>query len=115
MSYKQLTLEQRYEIRAYMQAGFSKNEIAGFIGVHKSTITRELQRNTGLRGYRPRQAHQKAIERLRAAPKHIRFTSDVKDRVESLLKLDFGIAIPSGQPGPDFKPSLFKAWYPYKP
>lgn len=89
MSYKQLTLEQRYEIRAYMQAGFSKNEIAGFIGVHKSTITRELQRNTGLRGYRPRQAHQKAIERLRAAPKHIRFTSDVKDRVESLLKLDF--------------------------
>ena len=89
MSYKQLTLEKRYEIRAYMQAGFSQNDIAGFIGVHKSTITREIQRNTGLRGYRPRQAHQKAMERMRAAPKHIRFTPYVKNKVESLLGLDF--------------------------
>lgn len=107
MSYKQLILEQRYEIRAYMQAGFSKNDVAGFIGVHKSTVTREIQRNTGLRGYRPRQAHQRAMERMRAAAKHIRFTPDVKDKVESLLELDFGIAIPSGQSGPDFKQSLF--------
>ncbi|MHA2219637.1 MAG: IS30 family transposase [Candidatus Hodarchaeales archaeon] len=89
MSYKQLTLEKRYEIRAYMQAGFSQNDIAGFIGVHKSTITREIQRNTGLRGYRPRQAHQKAMERMRAAAKHIRFTPYVKNKVESLLGLDF--------------------------
>jgi len=89
MSYKQLILEQRYEIRAYMQAGFSKNDVAGFIGVHKSTVTREIQRNTGLRGYRPRQAHQRAMERMRAAAKHIRFTPDVKDKVESLLELDF--------------------------
>lgn len=89
MSYKQLTLEQRYEIRAYMQAGFSQNDIAGFIGVHKSTVTREIQRNTGLRGYRPRQAHQKAMERMRAGPKHIRFTPDVRNKVEFLLELDF--------------------------
>jgi len=72
-----------------MQAGFSQNDIAEFIGVHKSTITRELQRNTGLRGYRPRQAHQKAMERMRAAAKHIRFTPYVKNKVESLLGLDF--------------------------
>ena len=72
-----------------MQAGFSQNDIAGFIGVHKSTITREIQRNTGLRGYRPRQAHQKAKERMRAAAKHIRFTPYVKNKVESLLGLDF--------------------------
>ncbi len=72
-----------------MQAGFSQNDIAGFIDVHKSTITREIQRNTGLRGYRPRQAHQKAKERMRAAAKHIRFTPYVKNKVESLLGLDF--------------------------
>jgi len=71
-----------------MQAGFSSNEMAGFTGVHISTITRERPRNTGLLGYRPRQAHQRAMDRTRTAVKHIRLSSHVKDRLESLLKGD---------------------------
>jgi len=42
---KHLTQEQRYEIYGYLRAGFTKTQIAGMLGVHKSTITREIQRN----------------------------------------------------------------------
>ncbi|MDI9550246.1 MAG: helix-turn-helix domain-containing protein, partial [Bacteroidota bacterium] len=45
---KHLTLEQRYEIYGYLRAGFNKTQIASAIGVHKSTVTRELQRNSYL-------------------------------------------------------------------
>lgn len=54
--YTQLTEHQRYQISALMKAGHKQFEIAALIGVHKSTISRELRRNRGLRGYRPRQA-----------------------------------------------------------
>ena len=33
------------------------------VGVHKSTISREIRRNRGLRGYRPKQAHHLAQRR----------------------------------------------------
>ena len=49
--YTQLTQEQRYQIYAYMKAGYKQTEVADFIGVHKSTVSRELRRNSGLRGY----------------------------------------------------------------
>ncbi|GMR08465.1 MAG: hypothetical protein BMS9Abin26_1470 [Gammaproteobacteria bacterium] len=51
--YTQLAQEQRYQIHILMKAGHNKTDIADFIGVHKSTITREVSRNSGLRGYRP--------------------------------------------------------------
>jgi len=89
MSYKQLTLEQRYEIKAFMQVGFKFSEIANHLDVHRSTIYREISRNRGLRGYRPHQAGQKAIERQRKASKPIRFTIKLQERVTSLLKNDF--------------------------
>jgi IS30 family transposase len=46
---KHLTLEQRYEIYGYLRAGFNKTQIASAIGVHKSTVTRELRRKRGMR------------------------------------------------------------------
>ncbi|MDZ7734880.1 MAG: IS30 family transposase [Gammaproteobacteria bacterium] len=56
--YTQLTEHQRYQIQALMKAGHNQTEIAEVVGVHKSTVSRELRRNRGLRGYRPRQAQQ---------------------------------------------------------
>ena len=53
-TYKQLTQEQRYQIYALKKAGHQQTEIANVLGVHKSTISRELRRNQGQRGYRPR-------------------------------------------------------------
>ena len=60
MDYTQLTQEQRYQIYTLKKMEHSQTEIAGCIGVHKSTISRELRRNQGKRGYRPKQAHEKA-------------------------------------------------------
>ena len=89
MSYKQLTPRQRYEIRALLQAGTSKNRIAEFIGVHKSTVYRELGRNQGAKGYDPELAQARTDLRRRDASKAIRFTEDVKEQVNTLLRLDF--------------------------
>jgi IS30 family transposase len=61
--YTQLTQEQRYQIFALNKAGFKQTVIADEIGVHPSTVSRELRRNKGLRGYRPKQAHQLALSR----------------------------------------------------
>jgi IS30 family transposase len=43
-SYKQLTQEQRYHIWALLKAGKTQKDIAKELGVHKSTIFRELKR-----------------------------------------------------------------------
>lgn len=64
--YTQLTQEERYQIQALMKAGHNQTEIAGILGRHKSTISRELRRNHGLRGYRPKQAHRLSVERRQA-------------------------------------------------
>ena len=63
MSYTQLTQEQRYQIHSLLKMEHNQTEIAECLGVHKSTISRELRRNKGQRGYRPKQAHQKALSR----------------------------------------------------
>ena len=53
-NYSQLSQEQRYQIYGLMKAGLYQPQIARIIGVHKSTISREMKRNRGLRGYRPK-------------------------------------------------------------
>jgi transposase, IS30 family len=48
---KHLTREQRYQIEAYLKAGKSKEFIATQLSVHKSTLYREIKRNSTLGGY----------------------------------------------------------------
>jgi len=45
MKYTHLTQEQRYHISAYKAAGFKQKEIAQKIGVHPSTVSREMGRS----------------------------------------------------------------------
>jgi transposase, IS30 family len=45
MNYKQLTMGQRYQIDALIKEGLSQRAIALNIGVHYSTISREIRRN----------------------------------------------------------------------
>ena len=52
----QLTQEERYQIEALLKMGHHQSEIAVVLKRHKSTISREVRRNRGLRDYRPKQA-----------------------------------------------------------
>ena len=83
MKYTQLTQEQRYQIHALLKMEHSRTEIADTLGVHRSTISRELRRNRGKRGYRPKQAHQFALQRRKKARKMI--TADIWALVEEKL------------------------------
>jgi len=58
--YSHLTYEQRCQIYALKERGDSVTAIAQALGVHYSTIFRELNRNKGERGYRYKQAQEKA-------------------------------------------------------
>lgn len=83
--YKQLTEEERIEIYAMKQAEKKQNEMAAELGVHPSTISRELIRNTGLRGYRPKQAQQKMLYRRFTARKAVKMTPSTIDYIENKL------------------------------
>ena len=87
-SYHQLTEEQRYQIYELFTEGCNQSYIANAIGVHKSTISRELRRNTGLRGYRPRQAQQMCDSRKQARAS-TRITDADWSRIDSLLEEDW--------------------------
>jgi len=89
MKYKQLSFEQRIEIRALLKIGCLQSQIANQLGVHKSTISREIKRNSGLRGYRPKQAQVLTDHKRGHARKHIRFTDRVKQRAIHYLNQDW--------------------------
>jgi len=86
-SYQQLTQEQRYQIYALKQIGHKQTEIANELGVHKATISRELKRNTGGKGYRPKQAHRLSQERRKKAKGRI--TASTWQLVEEKLQADW--------------------------
>ena len=75
MNYSQLTQEQRYHISGLRKAGNSQTYIAEAVSVHKSTISREIKRNSGERGYRPKQADEFSWNMRHNAAKHITFTA----------------------------------------
>jgi transposase, IS30 family len=84
-TYTQLTQEKLYQIHALMKAGYSQMEIASVLGRDKSTNSRELKRNQGQRGYRPKQAQELAGRRRQTAH-HARISAAHWDRVEAHLR-----------------------------
>jgi IS30 family transposase len=87
--YTQLTQEQRYQIYAFKKAGFNQTEIAKEIGVHKSTVSRELRRNKGKRGYRPKQAHWLAVDRKTHAAKFVKLVPGLMAMMDNLIRQEF--------------------------
>jgi IS30 family transposase len=87
MSYSQLTYEQRYLIYELLKIGSQQTEIAEIVGVHKSTISRELKRNTGKRGYRYQQAQRMTEKRKNKARRRI--TPEDWSIIESYLRKEF--------------------------
>ena len=86
MSYHQLTENERYQIYVMKKAGHRQNEIADLLGRSPSTISRELQRNQGLRGYRPKQASRLSVSRRREAHKAIKVTDEVWGWIVQLIE-----------------------------
>jgi IS30 family transposase len=66
--YTHLTQGQRYQIEALHKVGHNQIMIANVLAVHKSMVSRELQRNRGHRGYRRKQAHE-ALQRRHEKPR----------------------------------------------
>jgi len=88
MNYSQLTRERRYQIYALKKAGQNQTQIALVIGCHKSTISRELRRNCGAKGYRPHQADEMAFDRQCDAYRS-RIAWQTWQQVEQLLRQDW--------------------------
>jgi IS30 family transposase len=88
VAHTQLTSEQRCQIKALLQVNQRPTKIAELIGVDRSRIYRELQRNTGLRGYRPKQAHEKALACRQGKSKE-RIRPETWELIDEKLRLDW--------------------------
>lgn len=86
MSYHQLTENERYQIYSLKKAGHSQAKIAELLARHPATISRELRRNTGLRGYRPGQAQKLSDVRRQEAHKAHKVTEEVRAQIEKLIR-----------------------------
>lgn len=85
--YQHVTRDQRSQIYALKSMELSLRDIAKKIGKDVSTVSREISRNTGLRGYRIKQADGLASERRSNAsgtPKKL--TEELKGRIDSRLR-----------------------------
>ena len=89
MSYKHLSQTERYQIYALMKAGQNLKTIAQILGRHKSTIGREVLRNSGLRGYRPRQADILCQQRAQASRNACQIDQRTRTLVTERLNLQW--------------------------
>ena len=84
--YKQLTSEQRYTISVLLQSKTKKSDIAKAINVHPSTVSREIRRNSGIRGrYNWETAQANAIRTKRKKPGNHSVDDAIKQEAKNLL------------------------------
>jgi IS30 family transposase len=85
--YSQITLEERYTLGILRQLGYRPAVIAHVLGRHRSTIGRELRRNSRPDGaYRPACAHGRACARRSRSRRNQRFTAADYTLVRSYLE-----------------------------
>ena len=85
MAYNRVTSQERILIHQWKQEGFSLRKMAALLFRSPSTISREIKRNSGRRGYRPKQAQALAEERAKR-PGPRRFTEAVRKDAEGKLR-----------------------------
>lgn len=105
-TYTHLTREERYHIETQRKQKFSLGQIAEGMGRDKSTLSRELKRNTGQRGYRYKQAHETAQQRHADKPKAVRLTDGIKSYASLKLKGHWSPEQISGRLKQEGKPSV---------
>ena len=72
-TYRRVTYEDRYQIYALSKDGASQEGIASGLGVSQSTVSRELRRNRGQRGYRFKQAEANGARQVSCRLSHAAF------------------------------------------
>jgi IS30 family transposase len=86
--YKQLNLMKRYQILALIKEGFNYTQIANNIGVNKSTISREIKRNSKSKNtYHPDSASIKVFKRHMNKNKYIKMTKAIEKYIRKYLKI----------------------------
>jgi len=85
MNYKQLIDSQRYQIEAYLRAKYTITQIANELGVHKSTISRELKRNSKKQSYNATYAVLLTKERKQESYKRHIFDQNMKQYINKRL------------------------------
>ena len=84
--YKQLTSEQRYTISVLLQNRTKQKEIAKAINVSPGTVSREIRRNSGVRGrYNWETAQANAVQTKRKKPGNHSINKDVMEEAKHLL------------------------------
>ena len=86
MHYKQLTENERYQIYIMKKAGHHQESIALALDRNPSTISRELHRNKGLKGYRPVQAQHFSDSRRQGAHIQCKVNDEVRVWIIKLLR-----------------------------
>jgi len=89
MRYNHLSLEERHYIELRHKAGQTMSEIAKALTRSQPTISREINRNSGRRGYRYQQADKFAVERHKTKPKHIKMTDKMKRLITDYIEIDW--------------------------
>ena len=85
MGYKHLSLTDRHYIELERKMGTSANKIAKALNRSQSTVSREIVRNSGERGYRHQQADRKAQERHESKPKSVKMSADISKLSTDIL------------------------------
>ena len=88
---KHITQAQRYTICCMLKQGYKQVDIAAAIGKDKSVISKEIKRNSDKRNgvYKHELAQKKYAKRHKEKPKRKRFTEDVQQAIELLLREDY--------------------------
>lgn len=107
MAYTRVTEGERNFIYRWRQDAISLREIARRLDRAASSIYRELVRNLGQRGYRPKQAHEKAQAKAKRQGSR-RFTDEVRADAEARLKGGWTPEMISERARFDGRPSVCK-------
>lgn len=84
-NYNHLTAEQRYTIDVLLRQKKSRKEISDTIGISEQTLSRELKRNSGQRGYHWRQAQAKADDRQRRLQNYRKLTIEIRNFIRTKI------------------------------
>jgi transposase, IS30 family len=71
------------------KAGKNQKGIAELVKVSPSTICRELQRNKGKRGYRPKQAQRKAENRRKLTARPLKMTIGAIAMIDAKIRINW--------------------------